>query len=118
MTEAQDSIEIYQTSDGQVQVGVRFEQDSVWLSQAQMVELFDKNKCTISEHIRNIFKEGELQEPSVVRKYRTTADDPVHYDTDLAALTLLVAASDPRQKATLIRLIMHMLTQGKTHDDG
>ena len=99
-------------------LGVRFEQDSVWLSQAQMVELFDKNKRTISEHIRNFFKEGELQEPSVVRKYQTTADDRVIDDTGLAALTLLVAASDPKQKETLIRQIMHMLTQGNTHGDG
>ena len=67
-----NQIEIYQSKDNQTQVEVRFEEDSVWLSQAQMGELFDKNKRTISEHIGNIFKEGELNEKVVVRKFRTT----------------------------------------------
>ena len=67
-------IDIYQSEDGQAQVEVHFEQDTAWLSQAQMVDLFEKNKRTVSEHIRNIFKEGELQEEAVVRKFRTTAE--------------------------------------------
>ena len=66
-------IAIYQNEDGSIRIDVHLEQDTVWLSQAQMCELFDKNKRTISEHIRNIFKEGELQEIAVVRKFRTTA---------------------------------------------
>ena len=84
-----DPIQIYVAEDGQTQIDVRFEQDTVWLSQAQMVDLFDKNKRTISEHIRNIFKEGELVEDSVVRKFRTTAEDGKsysvnHYNLDVA----------------------------------
>jgi hypothetical protein len=64
------------------------ENETVWLSQAQMCELFDKNKRTISEHIRNIFSEGELQEEQVVRKFRTTAPDGkkylvAHYNLDV-----------------------------------
>ena len=55
-------IEIYTAEDGQTRIDVRFEQDTVWLSQAQMVELFEKNKRTVSEHIRNIFRENELEE--------------------------------------------------------
>lgn len=50
-------IEIYVAEDGQTRIDVRFEWDTVWLSQAQMVDLFEKNKRTVSEHIRNIFKE-------------------------------------------------------------
>ncbi|CAG2532797.1 Fic/DOC family protein [Maribacter dokdonensis] len=65
-------IEIYQANDGSTQINVQFEQDTVWLTQAQMGQLFEKNKRTISEHIRNIFKEGELDEKLVVRKFRTT----------------------------------------------
>ncbi len=52
---------IYQNADHQMQVDVTLEDESVWLSQAQMVELFAKNKRTISEHINNIFKEGEFK---------------------------------------------------------
>ena len=68
----QNQIEIYQTLDGSTEIEVKLEQDSVWLTQAQMSRLFDKNKRTISEHIRNIFNEGELQEELVVRKSRIT----------------------------------------------
>ena len=67
--------EIYQTEDGALQLPVTFDQDDLWLSQAEMVTLFAKNKRTISEHIRNIFKESELTEIQVVRKFRTTAND-------------------------------------------
>lgn len=70
--EAQNQIEIYQAKDGSTQINVQFEQDTVWLTQAQMGDLFEKNKRTISEHIGNIFKEGELEEKLVVRKSRTT----------------------------------------------
>lgn len=68
----QSQIEIYTAKDGTTQINVQFEQDTVWLTQAQMGQLFDKNKRTISEHIRNIFKEGELEEKVVVREFRTT----------------------------------------------
>jgi hypothetical protein len=53
--------------------------DTVWLTQAQMTALFDRDKRTISEHIRNVFKEGELVENAVVRKSRTTAGDGKGY---------------------------------------
>lgn len=52
---------------------VRFEDETVWLTQDQMAMLFEKAKSTISEHIKHIFEEGELDENSVVRKFRTTA---------------------------------------------
>lgn len=71
-------IVIYDAKDG-VHIDVRLEEETVWLSQAQMCALFDKNKRTISEHIGNIFKEGELSEDSVVRKFRTTASDGKSY---------------------------------------
>lgn len=69
----QDNIIIYQSQDGQIKVDVRFEDETVWLTQAQMCDLFGKSKSTINEHINKVFEEGELTPSSVVRNFRTTA---------------------------------------------
>lgn len=61
---------IYRNPDGTIKIDVHLVDETVWLSQAHMAELFKKSKKTISEHIRNIFKEGELDEQVVVRKFR------------------------------------------------
>lgn len=63
---------LYQNQDGNIKIDVRLEEETVWLSQAQICELFQKSKSTISEHISNVFSEGELLEKVVVRKFRTT----------------------------------------------
>lgn len=63
---------IYQTEDGKIRIETHFENKNVWLNQFQIGELFQKSKATISEHIKNIFKEGELEEEMVVRNFRTT----------------------------------------------
>ena len=63
---------IYQNQEGNIKIDVRLEEETVWLSQAQICELFQKSKSTISEHIKNVFTEGELDEKVVVRKFRTT----------------------------------------------
>lgn len=63
---------IYQNQDGKIKIDVRLEEETVWLSQEDMGRLFGKSKQTISEHIRNIFNEAELDEQVVVRKFRTT----------------------------------------------
>ena len=63
---------IYQTESGETKLDVTFKDETVWLTQMQMAELFGKSKKTISEHISNVFKEGELQQEVVVRKFRTT----------------------------------------------
>lgn len=63
---------IYQNQDGNIKIDVRLEDETVWLTQLQMGVLFGKNKRTISEHIGNIFKEGELDENVVVRNFRIT----------------------------------------------
>ena len=82
------SLILYQTEDGSTRIEVQLLDETVWLNQAQMCELFDKNKKTISEHIGNIFAEGELQEKAVVRNFRTTASDGknyqvIHYNLDV-----------------------------------
>jgi len=67
--EENDKIIIYNTIDGQTKIDVRLENETVWLSQGQMAELFLKTVPTINEHIKNIFSEGELVENSVIRKF-------------------------------------------------
>lgn len=62
---------IYKNADGTIKIDVRLEEETVWLTQAQLCELFKKSKATISEHIKNVFEEGELEFDSTVRKYRT-----------------------------------------------
>ncbi len=64
---------IYQNPDGNIKIDVRLQEETVWLTQSQMGQLFGKDKRTISEHISNIFSEGELEANSVVRNFRTTA---------------------------------------------
>lgn len=62
---------IYQNQEGNIKIDVRLQEETVWLTQAQMGQLFGKDKRTISEHISNIFKEGELDKTSTVRNFRT-----------------------------------------------
>jgi len=66
---------IYQTENQQTKVQVRLENETVWLAQGAMAELFQTTKQNISLHIKNIFAEGELKESSVVKEYLTTATD-------------------------------------------
>jgi hypothetical protein len=72
MQEQKGEILIYQNQQGSIKIDVRLDDETVWLTQAQMADLFGKDKRTISEHIGNIFKEGELDEGVVVRKFRIT----------------------------------------------
>jgi len=67
-----NEIIIFKTEDEKISVDVRFEDETVWLTQDQMAALFSKAKSTISEHIKNIFDEGELDEKVVVRNFRIT----------------------------------------------
>jgi len=82
---------IYQTESGETKLDVTFNDETVWLTQLQMADLFDKSKKTISEHISNIFKEGELEENSVVRNYRTTAQDGKLYKTNFYNLDIIIS---------------------------
>ena len=82
---------LYQTADGQTRIDVRVEGETVWLSQRAMAELFQKDVRTISEHIRNIFAEGELQPDSVVRNFRIAAADGKLYDTQHYNLDVIIS---------------------------
>lgn len=82
---------LYQTEDGQTKIDVRLEEETVWLTQAQMVELFQTTKQNISLHIKNVFKEGELHESSVVKEYLTTASDGKDYRTKYYNLDVIIS---------------------------
>jgi hypothetical protein len=79
---------IYQSEDGHTHIDVKIEDETVWLTQAQLCELYKSSKSNISEHIKHIFEEGELDKESVVRKIRTTGPDgkfynTIHYNLDM-----------------------------------
>lgn len=82
---------IYQTDDGETKIDVKFEDETVWLTQAQLCELYQTSKANVSEHIKNIFTEGELDEDSVVRKFRTTAADGKSYMTTYYNLDMIIS---------------------------
>jgi hypothetical protein len=78
--ESTGNLVIYQTEDGRARIECRLVNETVWLSQALMGELFDRSKQTVSEHLQNLFEEGELDLKSVIRNFRTTAADGKSYD--------------------------------------
>ena len=73
---------IYTTEDGLAKIETTFDGDTVWLSIDQMAELFQRDKSTISRHIKNIFAEGELKREAVVANFATTAADGKVYNVD------------------------------------
>ena len=91
MKSENNQIIIYNTQDGQTKIEVTLEKETVWLSQKQMAELFDKDVRTINEHLKNVFLEGELRENSVIRKFRITAADGKKYDTNLYNLDVIIS---------------------------
>lgn len=91
MTENPTSMIIYQTEDGKTKIDVRLEDETVWLTQAEMSELFNTSKQNISLHVNNIFKEGELKKESVVKEYLITASDGKHYKTLFYNLDVIIS---------------------------
>ncbi len=85
------NILIYQTEDGQTKIETLLVDETVWLTQAQMVELFQSSKANISEHISNVFADGELVENSVVRNFRTTAADGKNYNIKHYNLDVIIS---------------------------
>ena len=93
------SILIYQDNDNNIHTEVQLENDTVWLSQSQLADLFKKSKQNISLHIRNIFKEGELNENSVTEEYSTTASDGKNYRVKHYNLDAIISIADERLSA-------------------
>jgi hypothetical protein len=86
-----NQIIIYNTEDGETKIKVQMKNETVWLSQKQMAELFDKDRKTITEHIQNAFKEGELMENSVCRKFQHTAKDGKIYSVNFYNLDVIIS---------------------------
>ncbi len=82
---------LYTTNSGDIKVNVFLEDETIWLTQKSIGKLFGKAKATISEHLKNIFNEGELDENSVVRNFRTTADDGKLYETKFYNLDAIIS---------------------------
>ena len=82
---------MYQVENGNTEISVRLENETVWLSLNQMVDLFLRDKSVISRHISNIFKEGELDKQSVVAKNATTAADGKIYQVDFYNLDVIIS---------------------------
>lgn len=115
---------IYQADDGLTHIEVKMEDETVWLTQAQLVQLYQTSKSNVSEHIKHIFEEGELEEEAVVRKFRTTAADGKSYNTTYYNLDMIISlgyrikssiATNFRRWATA-RLKEYMI-KGFTMDD-
>ena len=82
---------LYQTQDGESKIEVTLANETVWLSADQMAELFQRNKSTISRHIKNVFEEGELQQNSVVAFFATTASDGKKYEVTFYNLDMIIS---------------------------
>ena len=115
---------LYQTEDGRTRIQCRFENETIWLTQKLMAELFLKDVRTINEHIQNVFEEGELSPESVIRKFRITAADGKTYDTQHYNLEVVISVGyrvkSPR--GTQFRIwatqrLREYLVKGFTMDD-
>jgi len=120
----QPTFVIYETDNNIAKVSVRLEEETVWLTQAHLVELFQSSKANISEHIKHLFEEGELNENSVVRKFRTTASDGKNYEVAHYNLDMIISlgyrinskvATKFRQWAT--ERLKEYIVKGFTLDD-
>ena len=89
--EENNKILIYTDSSGLTKIDVRLTEETLWLTQAQMCELYQTSKSNVSEHIKHIFEEGELDREVVVRKFRTTAADGKSYLTTFYSLDMIIA---------------------------
>ena len=87
-----NQIVVYQTADNQTQIEVHMENETVWLTQAQMAELFQKDRTVISRHIRNVFNEGELEEQSTCAKFAHMGNDGLQqYETVMYNLDVIIS---------------------------
>ena len=127
MVENKGDIVIYKTQDGLTKINVKFEDETVWLTQAQLVELYQTSKSNLSEHIKHIFEEGELSQESTVRNFRTVqiegnrevSREQVYYNLDmiisLGYRVKSIVATQFRRWAT--ELIKEYLKKGYALDD-
>ena len=87
----ENKVIIYTANDGKTKIDVKLEEETLWLTQAQMCELYQTSKSNVSEHIKHIFEEGELDKEAVVRNFRTTAADGKEYMVSHYNLDMIIA---------------------------
>ena len=97
---------VYEAPDGEVRVDVRFDRETVWLTQQQMAELFGRDRSVVNRHIRNAFREGELDPEATSAKFAQ-----VQSEGGRTAFALLIAESAPAGKDLMIRLIINLLAE-------
>ena len=117
-------IVIFKTEDGKISVDARFDAETVWLSLDQMAALFERDKSTVSRHIKNVFEDGELQMESVVAKFATTASDGKVYQVDFYNLDVIISVGYrvKSQRGTQFRIwatkrLNEYIRKGFTLDD-
>ena len=91
MSDVKKQLVIFTTADGKLSVNTHFDEETAWLSLDQMAELFERDKSTISRHIKNVFGEGELERDSVVANFATTAADDKTYKVDYYNLDVIIS---------------------------
>lgn len=120
----QGEIVIYQSDNGNIKIDVKIEDETVWLTQTQIVELYQTSKSNVSEHIKHIFEDDELDEKAVVRNFRTTASDGKNYNVKYYNLDMILSlgyrirskiASNFRKWAT--NLLKEYMIKGFTMND-
>jgi hypothetical protein len=124
MSKENNQLIFYSTPQGKVKVEVLFESETFWLSQKRMAELFGVDVRTVNEHLKNIFKTGELTEDAVIRKFRITAADGKSYDTKFYMLDVILAVGYRvnSSEATQFRIwatktLKEFITKGFVLDD-
>jgi len=114
-------ITIYQSDDGQTQLEVQLDKETVWLNLNQMTDLFGRDKSVVSRHLNNIFREGELERKAVVAKFATTAADGKTYQVDFFNLDVIISAGyrvkstqGTRFRQWATRILHHHIAKGYT----
>jgi hypothetical protein len=107
-TQNRGEIIIYKAEDGQTAIDVRLEQETVWLTQTQIVALFKSSKANISEHIKSIFTMGELKRASTVRKFRTVQTEG---QRTITRTLEHYAESRPAEKEILVQVVANLINK-------
>lgn len=124
MKDTENKIILYKDENGKVSVNVRFADEDVWLTQGQLVEIYQTSKSNVSEHIKHILEDGELDKNLVVRDFRTTAADGKNYTTHFYNLDMIIALGYRVQSEVAVRFrrwatqrLHEYIQKGFTMDD-
>ena len=124
MAQKENRLILYRDEEGSISLSVRFTDEDVWLTQTQLVEIYQSSKSNISEHLTNIFADRELEEDAVVRKFRTTAADGKNYQVRHYNLDVIIALGYRVQSPIAVRFrrwatqrLHEYIQKGFTMDD-